>query len=443
MSMWRRGAFAFLVVAGIIALSVKPGGAQQDVRGQVEVFVETSGTLPFPGEMVLLRIRSTFPARPIALEWLEQPALTNFAWMQLGPDRSFKTELNGAPVVGFERRIALFPEKNGRLRIEPFVHHLTVIDADNARRQVDLRSAPVDLEVGAWPAAQGGPYARHSWWLPAKSLTVSDKWEPNPDQLAPGETARRTVTIEAAGISVERLPPAPKLRSPGVITFAAPVERLTVVTPDGPVARAVYRWDVRPATAIAATLEAVHIPWFDTGSRQMRDAVLPARRVALVDESASRSMTATPSAGDDRLFARSAWSGAVAFAVGLAILFGRRGSERRSLRRLLRNVGERRELAVLRKAAQSGDPNAFRAAVYELARRDWGRARQWLADPSAAAGVGALDRHLFGPTDGAQPNIATLAKTITRAWRRSGGGGPRTEPHIAPLDGPRPSSLQP
>jgi hypothetical protein len=249
-----------------------------------------------------------------------------------------------------------------------------------------------------------------------KSLTVTDKWEPEPDRIRPGETAHRTVVVEAVGIGAERLPPAPKLRSPGLITFAGPVERTTTLTPAGPIARAVYRWDVRPVTASPATLEAVHIPWFDTVSRQMRDAVLPPRQVAFL----SYQEGAAPKHPLLERFILPL-SLLASFITGLAILFvGPKSEGHGRTPLLLERFMDRRDLKELRRAARSGDPNALRRAIYDLARRDPQRARQWLLVPSVRSGMTALDSYLFAPPGTQPPKISSLAKSIAKAWRRSG-----------------------
>ncbi len=311
---------------GLLTVASEAMGAPADrpvPGGSIEVVAETSGTPPYPGEMVLLRVRSTFVRLDIAREELQQPALEHFAWMQLGRDGWTNLTVDGKEAVRFERDIAIFPERAGRLAIDPFVHRLTFVGNDNLRHEGELRSAPLDIEVSAWPASTGGPDGS-DWWLPARTVTVTDHWEPEPDRLAPGETARRTVVIEADGIGIERLPPAPKLHGPGVITFAGPVERRTLLTPTGPIARAVYRWDVRPATAMAATLDAVHIPWFDTKSRRMQDAILPARRVALSPDAGGNAADEARSTrpGSRTIVAAQLLTGIAVFLAALARLVG-------------------------------------------------------------------------------------------------------------------------
>lgn len=405
--------FEIAVLLSVIGFMspIAAGAESEPTLGQIEVTVKTSDTAPYPQEMVLLSVRSTLRYGQIALERLEQPALQNFSWIQLGRDRWSKSEVNGVPAIVCERLLALFPIKSGGLTIDPFVHHLTIVNNEADRRELELRSVPVTLNVRAWTGAKGGPDSRDSWWLPVKSLTVTDKWEPEPDQISPGETAHRTVMVEAAGITADRLPPVPKLRSQGVITFSGPTERVTTITPAGPVARVTYRWDVRPATGMPATLQAIHIPWFDSTGRQMRDAIIPARRIAFTTTHDG----SEPQRGTFGLLLV-ILSGASSFVAGLLLLRGADSGSGSYIRRLVRYLGARRELRDLRYAANSGDARAFRSALHALALRDPYRAQRCYAKAAVNSGLALLDRHLFGSASGEAPDVRMLSSAFSGAW---------------------------
>lgn len=382
---------------------------------RVEVLIEPPAAPPFPGEMVLLKVRTTLFGKSVALDNLSQPALENFAWIQLSPDHWFSTEVESVQAVRFERELALFPTRSGALTIDPFIHRLTVTDDNNLRRTIALESTPVELDVKPWAAATGGPDAADSWWLPARSLTIADKWKPDPDRIPADETARRTIVIEAVGLTADRLPPAPKLRSPGVITFAHPVERKTVLSAAGPVARAVYRWDIRPATREAATLRAIPIPWFDTTTRRMRQASLPARRIAFAipDGNTSPNVSQTQS----QFLTRFAWylSALASFVGGLAIiLIGPKDQREHGRARIIENFQAWRDMRSLRRAVRLDDAYRFRAAVCELACRER-RSRSWLAAQPVRAALTALDLHLFGASMSERPDLRAIAGAIRDA----------------------------
>ncbi|MEH3145981.1 MAG: hypothetical protein PGN34_11675 [Methylobacterium frigidaeris] len=383
------------LVAGLAAL---PARAVEDGDLALTVTAETGGgATPYPREMVLLRIQGTYRAQ-ITLEELRQPGLAHFSWTQLGRDRWFRTSIQGREARGFERLVAVFPQHAGRFAIEPFTHRLTVAE-DGARRVVDVRSPPVTVAVADW-TGPGGPEAKEPWWLPARSVTVTDLWSQEPETLKVGEAARRTVTVEAVGMTADGLPPRPIMRTRGVLTFAGPTERRTTITPAGPVAVATYQWDVRPGVAERITLEAIRIPWFDIEARTLREAEIPARIVGSRPAPIADEVPATEPSP-----IRAALAGLAAFLAGLALwrAWARAPSPRAGL------------LRPLRRAARRGDAAGLRAGIADLARGDPALVARWRADARAGPALVALDRPLFAAGAGPVPDLRRLVRALAAA----------------------------
>jgi hypothetical protein len=415
-----------LLAAAAFAIAADPAVSSEFDDVHLEVVPQlTSGAAPYPREMVILKVRGAY--RPLVLrEKLIQPPFVNFAWSELGRDEMGVGEANGFPVRLFERSVAVFPDRPGRLTIDSFVHKLTVVDGTGSR-EINVRSAPITLDVATWQGP-GGPNDRSTWWLPARSVRITDSWSIDPDRVPRGETSRRTVTIEADGVTADQLPPAPKMISAGIISFRGPSERQTLVSNNGPVGRVTYSWDMRPTTAFPAVVTEVRIPYFDTKARTLRDAVIPSRRMAwaaetLPETAAAASQPVRPSP------ALVAGGGAAAFLLGLGVLTIGAGGLR------LPHLPPR-ELRDLRRAARKGDAAALRAALTALIRKEPERARLWLASPDVRDGVAALDRFLYAASGGQPPELRRLARAIVRARR----GALREErpqrSALAPLDGP-------
>lgn len=375
---------------------------------------------PFAREMVLLRIHGVY-RQPILLEEVIQPSLANFSWTQLGRDAWSKTRLpDGQVAVAFDRVIAVFPHHPGDFTIEPFIHRLTVNEGGK-RVSIDVTSPPVALPVAVWTKPTGGPDAKEPWWLPARDVTITDSWSPDPETVKLGETTRRIVTIEAQGMVGENLPPRPIMRTRGILTFAGPVTRETLITPSGPVARATYQWDVRPAVTEIIPLDAIIIPWFDTVSRTLREAEIPARQIGggLPD----REDEARPPASVSPLAVTAA--ALAAFGIGLALIgFGRPARAPRL--RLDRGTG--RDLV---RAAAARDAKAFRSLLATVPR-DLDAA--WRADPGIAAALDALDRSLYGRDRAPAPDLTALARAVARPMRGPGVAGAAST-RLAALDG--------
>ena len=348
--------------APLHAEDAKPNSGADPSIGKVEVTLELPKDKPYVGEMIMLRMRSFIRAY-IVLDEIKQPPLINFDWQQLGRDKPIQAMVDGFSVAGVERDIAIFPEQAGRLIIDPFVRHVTIVTDDNRRVQADFASKTVFVDVQNH-AGVGDPAA---WWLPAKSLTLTDSWSTPPDEIKPGTLARRTITIEAVGLTADRLPPAPQMLAPGTIAFKGPAQRETLVTEDGPVARATYQWDIRPVSSSPAQMPAIHIPWFDTSERRLRDAALPDLWVAYVGTLVHPSHEQTKTFAQTYLTAAPLAAGLAGFAWTTAIVavaFTRRRRPNAMARQRARLQRD------LRQAARFQDEAKVRLALQALARHD-------------------------------------------------------------------------
>ncbi len=289
-----------LVLLVLLAASPAVADTAAIPGARLWVEVEDKGREPYPQEMVLVRIRGLYTV-PIALEKLEVPELPGFRVVQLGGDVWTSATDNGRPARALQRTLALFAQHGGMLTIPAFTHRLTVIDASDERREVTLASEPQTLNVAPMPEDKG------AWWLPARSVTLTESWSVPPEALGIGQSTRRTITIEAEGVADDQLPPLTMPPVPKLIAFASPVTRETTLAVsldeataeqrrqalrrpgrlpvvsgrDGPRARATFVWDIRPTTDEAVELPAIEVPWFDTDAGTMRMAKLPARTVAI------------------------------------------------------------------------------------------------------------------------------------------------------------------
>ena len=312
------------IVCFCLALLASSALAQTAVdmsQGRVALRAELPAGGPYVGEMFLLRIRSNIRAN-INLDEFRQPDLEGFDWQQYGVDLAVDDMIEGFRVPGVERTLALFAQRAGRLSIGGFTRHVTIQLGSGERVVADFVSPPLEIDV----RAHDGVGAAGAWWLPARSVKLSETWQPRPDRIGLNETARRVVVLEIDGVTAERLPPLPPLRVPGLIAFAAPVERETLITLEGPRVRATYRWDVRPVSDDPARTPAIHVPWFDISARVMRDAALPERKVSFVNPLGEVAEAAPPQA----IYAPSSLlAGAAAFVWTLALLYLLAGAPRR------------------------------------------------------------------------------------------------------------------
>lgn len=382
--------------------------------GRVEVIAQLPSEGPYVGEPILLKIRSSVRAN-LALDKIVQPALTDFDWQQFGIDASSEEMIDGFWTPVIERVLMVIPLKAGALTIPPFVRHVKIVTGGEWV-EADFVSKSLVIDI----RAREGIGNADDWWLPAKSLQITDSWEPAPDKIPFGGTARRTLTIEAAGITADRLPPPPTLRAPGVIAFLGPLDRQTIVTDEGPIARAVYRWNVRPVSMAPASVPAIHIPWFDIATRKIHDAGAPEREVAFLNVSRKvKPLTATTK--DKGML--SVWpltAGAASFAWTIAIVCLISSSKFDHLRWQTLFEPKPKALRDLKRAARRNDTHGFRRAVMDLSRVDQDRWRRVLSGDGIKESLASVDATIFASSSSENsPGLAPLAAAIAAAWKAS------------------------
>lgn len=382
------------------------------------VTAETLAATPFRREMILLTIHGIYK-RHITLEKLEQPDFGEFNWMQLGQDHWFESMLDGRPVKNMRRRMAIFPEGTGLLRIGSFQHNLTLLDEDNKWFEHTVLSPPIEIDVV--PEPQGG-----DWWFPVRRLKVSDDWSNAPDQLEHGAGVLRVIRISALGASPDMIPPMPELKSPSALIFAHPEKRLVNLTPYGPEAIAFWRWTVTPANGRSAILEPIEFTYFDTVERKQRSVVISAQRVAFWDAVPSLPTAVQEPQKKTRL--RPEILAGVALLALIAAFFALSRGQVGSLAPYRNWLTRQRLLRRFKRAAQLQDASMLRRAAHQV---------NGLYEPSQVREtlLHDLDRALFHP-DGANFEAAAFRRNFLQLL-----GVPKVDP--LPVDRQKPTNDMP
>lgn len=299
---------------------------------------------PVVAEMVRLTLRGEYDLT-VSLESLTFPASDDYDWMQIDRDRWFQERIGGRMIQIFERDIALFPRRAGDLTIGPLTHNLTNITRNGVREEVSVTSGTTRLTVKPFPHS-GRP-------LTARRLVLTDDLSAPPGRLAKDDILTRRVTIEALGAMAHHLPPRPDIAQPWLISFTLPETRETIPTPDGPVARVVWEWQMRPRTGEPGVLPAIPFPWLDTDSRRIEVAAMKPIPFGFAGFSTA---SGTGVALHWQMVGLALSGGVVALAV---VLWGRLPAIGRGLRRLRPGP----HTAAMRRAAASGDLTGLRAAA--------------------------------------------------------------------------------
>jgi len=365
-----------MVIRLAILLLVLAGGARAESLRLVVPDIE-----PVVGEMIPLTIRGEYQHR-IALETLTFPDSDAYDWMQFARDSWKEERVEGRSVLVFRRHIALFPRRAGPLTIGPVTHRLTVVgQKDGGREPLEIQTDPLKLQVIPFPG-KSAPLA-------LRALTVEDELSASPGTLRDGETLIRKVTIRADGTLPHLLPPRPEIREPWLISFTGPEVREVEPAPDGPQATLVWEWHLRPKTGEPGVLPPLEIPWFDTVSRTMRTAEIPAIPFGYKSFKANRG-------GMDRLPAVQVVAACGVFSAGLVAglavsLSGTSGRRKAEVARFLRS---RFPFDPTRRAVRSAARHYDLLALRAAAERYLARHRE-LGLPEPEGATAELDRALF------------------------------------------------
>jgi len=328
--------------------------------------------------------------------------------------KSFQRTVDGRPWLVHEVRYAIFPEQSGTLEIP--AQRFSARETDRRRSMFDIgrsgrvvrrTTEPVSVEV--LPRPDGYP---SSTWLPARNLTVQERWSSPPEQMKAGDSVTRTIEIRGEGLQGAQLPP---------ILFPA-ADGLKYY-PDQPVINDVEvgtgllgtRQDsaaLVPTRAGEWTIPEIRIPWWDTESGELRTAVVPARQITVAPPAQPYQLPATtagidssipaapgPAASGDALTWKIiAAASSIGWLLTIAYLVFTRHSTLKREDATGASAGsdsEPRAFRQLLSACKANDPAAARRSLI-----DWGKARFTdstvlsLAQLGEEAGDVALDREL-------------------------------------------------
>ena len=356
--------------------------------------------------------------------------------------KSFQRMVNGRPWLVHEVRYAIFPEQSGTLEIpaqtftarEPAPRR-SMFDSGGGR-QILRSTEPLTIEV--LPRPDSYPQGE---WLPAAALTLEESWSTPPEQLKVGESATRTITIRGQGLQGAQLPPVMFPPVDGLKFYPdqpaiSDRESSDGETAGGLVATRVDSVAVVPTRAGRWQIPELRIPWWDTGSDQLRYAVLPGRVLEVTGTGPATAApepltepmpealpetTVAPDTGavatiPDAATRSSSWWPVVALANGAGWLL--------TLIYLAWSRGGRRTPAT---AAQGDvrEPPAFKALLQACAGGDALQARravlEWAAVASAQPGLVSLTQVAAALTDPAMDAAldelnAALYRNPPSAW---------------------------
>ena len=202
---------------------------------------------------------------------------------QLGESRTYEKVINGLRHGVIEMRYAIYPQHSGELTIPAQMFSATLVDtlpSQDATPQgprpgklMRVKSAEIPLTVKAKP----GTYPADVPWLPARSLSLSESWSPEPDNAQVGDSLTRSLILNAEGLASSQLPPLPATEINGLRRYPDQPVLGNQSSERGLIGSREDREALVPTRTGAIDLPSVEVVWWNTFEDHLEHSSLPAR----------------------------------------------------------------------------------------------------------------------------------------------------------------------
>jgi len=222
---------------------------------------------------------------------LSEPSLERAVIEKIGEDKQFNTQVNAVNYLVTERQYAIFPQKSGQLTFEPLVLNAEVISGQASRgffnRQSTqtkrITSKALSLNVLPIPKSFTGQH-----WLPAEELVLTESWSNNHLITKVGEPITRTITVKAQGLTASKLPEISMLDNQQNLKIYPDQAILNDQRTDtGINAVREQKIAIIPSSGSSFTVQIIEIPWFNTITKKMDVAILPAKTITVSADSSN------------------------------------------------------------------------------------------------------------------------------------------------------------
>ncbi|KAE9641598.1 protein BatD [Pseudomonas sp. PB103] len=208
---------------------------------------------------------------------------------QLGDTRTYEKDLNGVRHGVIEMRYAIYPQHSGLLTITPQTFSATLVDTQPAQENnaqgpkpgklMRVSSSAIPLTVKPKPLT----YPVDAPWLPARSLSLSESWNPEPEHTQIGDSLTRSLTLKVEGLASSQLPALPATDVNGLRRYPDQPVLSNQSTDRGLVGSREEREALVPSRSGAIDLPTVDVVWWNTFEDHLEHSSLPARTLQVAN----------------------------------------------------------------------------------------------------------------------------------------------------------------
>ena len=340
---------------------------------QLLLKTEISTSHPFINQQVIYTVKLYTSQRLLDAEY-EPPTIEDALLIPLGDGRHYQTILNGRNYGVEDQQYAIFPQKSGELPITPPTFRALIFD--NVPKRMTAHTDRAELTVKPIPTNFIGKH-----WFPAEQAALTEVYDQKTSSLTEGSTLIRTITLQAAGLPAQLLPPIEVKPSDQFNSYPEKPELHNSTRQQTLMGRADLKITYLLNKSGSVTLPAIHVSWFNTQTGKEEILSLPAHRLQ-VQSSVSSPATSPKKVSKPQLLTpinhllplsveksnTLAWglAGGFAFAwvVTLLLWWKRRGA-------FTRDDHRKAALIALRMACKKNDPHEAQRALLRWASFQW------------------------------------------------------------------------
>ncbi|MDF1827939.1 MAG: BatD family protein [Legionellaceae bacterium] len=400
------------------------------------LFIQTSASdsQPYINQQVIYTVK-IFHNTSILDALYQPPQLSDALTMPLGENRQYQVIENGRPYLVEEQKYAFFPQQGGAHKIYAPSFQALIYDdiprrvrADGTAKSLDIKPIPENF--------------KNKPWVPAKSLALTEHYDKQDTHFEEGSTLVRTLTLRAAGLPAELLPPLDMSKSRAFNSYPERPVLKTEAQGSDIIGKTTVKISYLFNQPGQVTLPAQTVTWFNTETGKTERSTLPERILHIAARTGVQPKTpppviTTPEEPAKNITAPKAhkltFKHALVFHAGLLCLFlltvfcGFLKYLNYKHTRLLKH----RAFKALKKACLNHQPRASRDALFVWAKLTWPNnslltlddIAQCASNPKLAEQLKILSAALYDPTSSeawnGQALLTALRKLNQKPMRRT------------------------
>ncbi|MFJ2386783.1 BatD family protein [Pseudomonas koreensis] len=274
-----------------ITLQVVESDTREEKNNPAPVFIEASldQTSVYVQAQAILTLRIYHSVSLYDDSSLTPLQINDARIEQLGDTRTYEKDINGVRHGVIEMRYAIYPQHSGLLTIAPQTFSATLVDTQPSQdataqgpkpgKLLHVNSAEIPLTVKPKPLT----YPADAPWLPARSLSLSESWNPEPDHTQVGDSLTRSLTLKVEGLASSQLPALPATEVTGLRRYPDQPVLSNQSGERGLIGSREEREALVPSRSGSIELPTVDVVWWNTFEDHLEHTSLPARTLQVAN----------------------------------------------------------------------------------------------------------------------------------------------------------------